>query len=89
MGTRVADTTSAGLDRAHSPLVLAVNFALVVLGSAAKVGGGRCLLSGGHGGRCSRGRQGVVVVDGDDECADRRLWVQRSALIGRWIWVEP
>jgi hypothetical protein len=48
--------------------VLTGSVALVVLGSAAKVGGGRRLLRGRHGGG---GCQGVVVVDGDDDSADR------------------
>ena len=44
--------------------------AFVVLGSAAKVGGG-----GRHGERGSGGCQGVVVVMDDDKSVDQRLWV--------------
>lgn len=45
---RVADAAAAGLDGAHAPFVLACCVALVVLSTAAQVGGRRGLLRG-HG----------------------------------------
>jgi hypothetical protein len=48
--------------------VLTGSVAFVVLGCAAEVGGGRRLFGGRHGGG---GCQGVVVIDGDDDSADR------------------
>jgi hypothetical protein len=68
--------------------VLTGSVAFVVLGVAAKVGGGGRLVGRGHGEEGSGGRQGVGVVWDDDDGADQGLTAGGSALVGRWIWAE-
>jgi hypothetical protein len=83
--------------------VLTGSVAFVVLGVAAKVGGGGGLVGRGHGEEGSGeegsgeegsgeegsgGLQGVGVVRDDDDGADQGLTAGGSALARRWIWVE-